>query len=189
MDRLSPLLCLLALLITFTPAWGTTIIPPTFDELVLKAVAIFEGTVLDRRSAWDTTPGSRAIVTTVTFRVGDVLKGNVPAVTSLTFLGGTVGDLALRVSEMPEFTVGDRDLLFVAPEANAACPLIGFGYGRMRVVRNSVTGVDEVRTHNNLRVFAEGSTRSLLPSSVDQRPDLASVVDEVRRKIAALGGR
>src|SRR5262245_46198701 len=90
--------CLGMVVLCLTSATATTVVPPTLDELVSRSAAIFDGTVRARRSAWETSPDGRTIVTTVTFTVRDVLKGNVPASTELTFLGGTVGDMTLRVA-------------------------------------------------------------------------------------------
>jgi hypothetical protein len=33
-------------------AWGTTVVPPTFEELVSQAELIFQGAVTDVRSEW-----------------------------------------------------------------------------------------------------------------------------------------
>lgn len=183
-------LCLGMVALCLTTATATTVIPPSLDELVSRSAAIFDGTVRARRSAWETSADGRSIVTTVTFTVRDVLKGNVPATTELTFLGGTVDGITLRVAEMPTFEAGDRDLLFVGGEQNAACPLVGFGYGRMRVVRNAASGTDEVRTHNDWPFFSDAATRSLLlPSTPAARPALSAVTAQLRERVAALRGR
>ena len=41
--------------------------------------------------------------------------GNEP---SLEFLGGSVGDETMGVAEMPQFNVGDRDVIFVGTTKN-----------------------------------------------------------------------
>lgn len=182
--------CLGMVVLCLTSATATTVVPPTLDELVSRSAAIFDGTVRARRSTWETSADGRTIITTVTFTVRDVLKGTVPAITELTFLGGTVGDMTLRVAEMPTFEVGDRDLLFVGGEQNAACPLVGFGYGRMRVVRNVANGADEVRTHNDWPFFSDTGTRPLLlPVTPAGRPPLSAVTAQLRQRVAALRGR
>ena len=92
---------------------STTVIAPTFTELVSKANLIFVGQVASVRAIWETTPQGRAIITIVTFRVEDVWKGSVGAMTQLEFLGGTLDGMTLDVVGMPNFTVGQRDVLFV----------------------------------------------------------------------------
>ena len=78
-------------------ARSTTVIPPTFDALVSSAATIFVGEVMNVRSEWETTRNGRTIITLVTFRVEDVWKGDLGAVTQLEFLGGEIGDLGMRV--------------------------------------------------------------------------------------------
>ena len=140
------LLSLICTLVFAGVAGSTTVIPPTFDSLVSKAGTIFVGEVVDQRAYWVTTPDGRAIRTLVVFKVEDVWKGSVGAVTQLDFLGGTIGDTTMEVIGMPAFRVGQRSVLFVAAE-RAASPLVGFMHGRMRVERDG-SGVDRVRTHD-----------------------------------------
>ncbi|HJU41947.1 MAG TPA: hypothetical protein VJ691_04000, partial [Vicinamibacterales bacterium] len=136
----------LSLICTFVfaaVAGSTTVIPPTFDALVSGAGTIFVGEVMDQRAYWVNTPRGRAIRTQVIFRVEDVWKGSVGAVTQLDFLGGTIGETTMEVIGMPSFRVGQRNVLFVAAE-RAVSPLVGFMHGRMRVERDFF-GVDRVR--------------------------------------------
>ncbi len=151
-------------------ARSTTIIPPSFDALVSGANTIFVGEVMNIRADWDVTPRGRAIVTRVTFRVEDVWKGNLGAVTQLEFLGGEIGDIGMKVHGMPSFRMGQRDVLFVSSEPRKISPLVGLMYGRMRVERDTVTSVDRVRTHDGR---ALGSVAQLGPQRA--APALAAV--------------
>ena len=68
----------LALVSIFMAASGsqaTTVIPPTFDDLVTKAEIIFQGAVTDVKSQWIGEGAERRIVTFVTFKVDDSIKG------------------------------------------------------------------------------------------------------------------
>jgi hypothetical protein len=154
MNRWLPVLCVGALLLGARIASPTTVIAPTFDELVAKAQTIFVGRAVDTRSEFEYSSSGRSIVTHVTFSVERVLKGQVGLQTELTFLGGTVGDIRMEVAGMPEFRVGDRDLLFVSSQVHAASPLVGLAYGRFRLVRDPVTGADQVRTHDGRPVVS-----------------------------------
>jgi hypothetical protein len=187
-----PVLSVIAFLAGVAAASSTTVIQPTFDELIARAQIIFQGEVVDRRSEWETTPQGRSIITRVTFRVANVLKGQAASSVELTFLGGTVGDMTLTVSEMPRFLVGDRDVLFVSPELRAVSPLVGFAYGRYRIVRNAATGADEIRTHDGQAVDSvQGVASFRLPGAL-QTPRalaLAEFQSLVRQKVAALGRR
>jgi hypothetical protein len=145
--RLVPLALVCTLLGTGV-ANSTTVIAPTFTELVSKANLIFVGQVASVRAIWEPTPQGRAIITIVTFRVEDVWKGSVGAMTQLEFLGGTLDGMTLDVVGMPNFTAGQRDVLFVGDTVKTMSPLVGFMHGRFRVERDLASGVDRVRTHD-----------------------------------------
>jgi len=129
-------------------ATSTSVVAPTFDELVARAENVFVGRVVAQRSTWMDSRAGRAIVTDVTFAIERTIKGPVYAERSLEFLGGTVGDDTLRVSGMPEFHTGDRNVLFVSDSGRPVSPLVGFMYGRFPIVRDARTGIEMVRTHD-----------------------------------------
>lgn len=158
MSRCLPVLCLAALLLGRGIALPTTVIPPTFDELVARAQAIFLGEVVHRRSDWYVDSQARSIVTIVTFKVERVLKGQVGPQTQLRFLGGSIGGLVMHVDGMPQFRVGDRDVLFVSATHNAVSPLVGFFHGRFPVVADRVGGTARVLTHDRRPLVSALST-------------------------------
>src|SRR5436853_5520041 len=82
---------------------ATTVIPPTFDQLVEQAELIFQGTVTDVRSVWEGEGAQRHIDTYITFQTQDSLKGNVDASYTIRLLGGTVGDETMEVTDAPKF--------------------------------------------------------------------------------------
>ena len=116
----------------------------SLDQTVERAGLIFEGTVVAiafRDS--DRLPGSQTVLphTFVTYQVGQVLRGRpeAPRLT-LRFLGGWSGEMGriMRVPHAPLFKLGDRDILFVAGNGTAACPLVACGLGRFRVWQDRV---------------------------------------------------
>jgi hypothetical protein len=129
-------------------ARGTTVIPPTFEELVSQAEVIFQGAVTDVRSEWAGAGTERHIVTYVTFRVEESFKGNAGATYSIRLLGGTVDGETMEVTDTPKFSVGDRDILFVENNGSQFVPLVGVSYGRFRVQREQTTGRDIVMTND-----------------------------------------
>ena len=134
-------------LLGLSAAWGTTVVAPTFDQLVSQAEEIFQGTVTDVRSEWAGAGTQRHIVTYVTFRVEEGFKGNVGATYSIRLLGGTVGGETMEVTDAPKFNVGDRDILFVENNGSQFVPLVGISHGRFRVDREQTTGRDVVMTN------------------------------------------
>lgn len=145
MTRWLSLFCLVGLFLGAHTVSSTTLIPLSFEEIVTQAERVFLGEVASRRSDWDVGPHGRSIFTLVTFKVERVLKGQIGSEVQLRFRGGTIGRLSMRVAGMPEFKVGDRDVLFVSAERNTVSPLVGFSYGRFQVVRDPVSRIEHVR--------------------------------------------
>ena len=114
---------------------ATTVIPPSFDELVSRAEVIFQGLVTDVRSQWVGEGAQRHIVTYVTFKVDDAIKGSPGATYTMRMLGGTVDGQTMEVSDSPKFKKGDRDFLFVEHNGQQFIPLVGIMHGRFRVKR------------------------------------------------------
>jgi hypothetical protein len=142
--KLKCLLPLILIGVAFVSANATTVIPPTFEQLVQQAELIFQGTVTDVRSVWEGEGAQRHIETYVTFQVGDAIKGSVVGTYTIKLLGGTVGDDTLVITDVPKFQVGDHDILFVEHNGQQFVPLVGIMYGRFRVQHDDQTGSDIV---------------------------------------------
>ncbi len=147
MNKLRPLAFGACLLSTVVALRATTVIPPTFDELVGKAELIFQGSVTNVRSQWAGEGSQRHIVSYVTFRVEDTLKGNAGASFTMQMLGGTVDGETMEISDSPKFAMGDRDILFVEHNGEQFIPLVGIMHGRFRIHRDAHTGREVVATN------------------------------------------
>ena len=110
---------------------ATTVIPPNFDELVSRAQVIFEGEVTGLQSQWIGEGAEHRIVTFVTFKVVDALKGNPGENYSIRMLGGTVDGRTMEVTDAPKFKVGDHDVLFVENNGRQFIPLVGIQHGHV----------------------------------------------------------
>lgn len=137
-------LSLAAVLLAAPIAPATTVVPPTFDELVLRAELIFEGTVTNVTSQWVGPEGQRHIVSYVTFQVDDAIKGETGATYTLRMLGGTVGNESMGVTDAPVFHRGDRDILFVEKNGSQFIPLVGIMHGRFAIQRDEKSGMETV---------------------------------------------
>ena len=147
MKKLSPSLLAAFTFALVSLALATTVIPPTFDDLVAHAEMIFQGTVTDVRSEWTGEGGQRHIASYVTFKVDDAIKGNPGAKVTLNLMGGTVGAETMEVSDAPKFKVGDRDILFVENNGTQFIPLVGIMHGRFHVQKDE-NGRDVVLTND-----------------------------------------
>jgi hypothetical protein len=136
----------MAVTLSLTFVTASTVIPPTFEQLVQQAELIFQGTVTDVRSVWEGEGAQRHIDTYVTFQIDDNVKGNTTSSYTIRMLGGTVGDETMEVTDSPKFTVGDREVLFVEHNNDQFVPLVGINHGHFRVQREEQTGHDIIMT-------------------------------------------
>ena len=170
------------LILTAASARSTSVLPLTFDELVARADEVIMARVVARQSSWVTSRSGRAIVTDVTFSVERTLKGESRIQRTLEFLGGTVGDVTLTVAGIPEFQVNDRDVLFVRDTGRPASPLVGFSYGRFRVVRDAAFGTDIIRTFDGRPLASLDDVGNTRPPAF-LRPARVLSLDEFLREI------
>ena len=133
-------------LVSLSSLRATTVIPPTFDELVGQAEVIFEGTVTNVKSEWVGEGAERHIMTYVTFKVEDTIKGKPEQTYTMRMLGGTIDGETMAVSDSPKFKAGDTDILFVQNNGSQFVPLVGIMHGRFRVKRDQ-SGREVVTTN------------------------------------------
>lgn len=161
----------------------------SFDQLVERAALIAVTTVTGRRAEWEFYGASRLIVTKVTLRVEQVLKGSASDSMTVEVLGGTVGDETQTASHVPDFRVGDRDVLFLNAHPHAVSPLVGSDEGRFRVLRDPQAGVDRVLTSGwqPLRSTAEmrGGPERVVTSmaSALRLDEFATIVRDAARRL------
>lgn len=131
------------LLLIVLPALASSVLQVTFDELVRSSELVFEGRVVNKRAAFDK---RGSIKTYVTFEVLDVYKGAHSGRTlELPFLGGTVGDLTMKVSDLEAPDIGETGIYFVESMANPpAHPLYGWDQGHFLVRTNQADRTDHV---------------------------------------------
>jgi hypothetical protein len=140
--------CFLSCLaLAISTARATTVIPPTFDQLVNDAEMIFEGTVSSMHSEWAGQGSERHIVTYVTFKVEDPIKGALGVECTLRMFGGTIDGQTIEVADAPRFKLGDRDILFVEHNGTQFIPLVGIMHGRFHV-QTDATGLENIAKDN-----------------------------------------
>ncbi len=144
MKAFRPLTLLFCTAFAVATVRATTVIPPTFDELVNEAELIFQGNVMDVRSQWIGEGAEHRIVTYVTFKVDEALKGAPGDNYTIRMLGGTVDGQTMEVTDTPKFKIGDRDILFVEHNGSQFVPLVGIMHGRFHVQKDKRNGRDTV---------------------------------------------
>lgn len=129
---------------------ATSVKPPSFDELVNGADYV----VCARVSAVESFAAAGAgahprIHTKVTLELIETIAGTPPEPLVLSLLGGRVGDVELRVEGVPQFSVGDEDVLFVHGNGRTFFPLYAVMHGRYRI-RKDGTGRPFISRSNDV---------------------------------------
>lgn len=133
-------------------ARATAILQMGLSDVAGNSELVFEGRVVGAEVRPG--PDGRRIYTYVTFQILDPIKGQAPGETvQLRFLGGTLGDLTLAVTDMHVPQIGDHGIYFVEslqrPQAN---PLYGWDQGQYIVRPDPTDGQEKVYTREQQAV-------------------------------------
>ncbi len=139
-------------LISGSNCYASSVRHVTVDEMLQHCQFVFEGEVLVLESI-ETSP--KRIHTYVTFGIQDIIKGEYSKNTiTLTFLGGTVGNKTMAVSDMKIPQAGERGIYFVESlEQMQVHPLYGWSQGHF-LVQEDETGTDRIMTSSEQPVTA-----------------------------------
>ena len=142
--------------VCFTLLWGavnlpaTTVIPPEFPQLVNESDYIVRAVVKSVACEWREVQGHRHIFTLVELDVREVIAGQPPRPLILQLLGGKVGKDELTVSGVPQFQVGDEDVLFIRGNGQNICPLFAIMHGRYPIMKDKGTGREYITRSNRV---------------------------------------
>lgn len=107
-----------------THGGGGLMIPVTLDQVTDESSVVVVGTVTSFQSCTRGTPGS--IFTLVTVAPEQVLKGAAGKAVRLSVPGGSYGGYGLGVGTSPEFTAGERTVVFAGPQGDDLAPVQGY---------------------------------------------------------------
>jgi hypothetical protein len=140
--RLYPFVAALALLLIALPSRATTVIQPTFSEMVDSADYIVRVEVTSVTSSWrdhPTHPGERYIGSQIAVNVREIIKGTPPQPLVLDVVGGRVGEDQLVIDGAPRLQAGDECILFVRGNGQTFFPLVGLMHGYFPIYRDTST--------------------------------------------------
>lgn len=142
-----------------------------FGDAVHQADVIFAGTVVDKTCRFNSK--GNLILTDVRFGeievidVKSTVAGEIENEIVLTYAGGLIGNLQLRVSDMPDLTIGDRYIIFSSYDGKSySNPLIGGDQGLYRVIKDSQTGREYPLTANRGGIVSVNNGRLKLAGSI-----------------------
>ncbi|MEW6364867.1 MAG: hypothetical protein AB1714_09535 [Acidobacteriota bacterium] len=101
---------LLLVLVTSAPA-SALMRKVSIEEVTAHSSQIVLGTVIEKHAEWTPT---RSIVTTVKVQVEERIMGSSgESYVTISVPGGEVGEIGLMVSDMPQFEIGQRALIYL----------------------------------------------------------------------------
>jgi len=122
------------------PLRATSVVPPQFAELVNRSDYVVRGRVKALNYESRMSGGRELIFTKIEVEVLEVIAGTPPESVVLVMLGGKSGDRELVVAGVPQFKVGDEDILFVQGNGRNFYPLYAVMHGKYPVKRDQATG-------------------------------------------------
>jgi hypothetical protein len=149
-------------------------------ELTARAERIVVAQVLSTKSEWDS--ANLNIHTRIEIKVEEAWKGSVAPGEQIVIIqpGGTVGDIEMRVHGMPNFTPGEKAVLFIA--GLAAPRVVGMSQGKRPVRWDSTAKRWVAEAAEYSAVVRRDSQGRLQPAL----PDPGMALDELRQRVRAL---
>jgi hypothetical protein len=117
------------------PASATSVLPLDLGQIIDMSAIAFQGTVVDVKTGKD--PQTGMLVTLTTFRVDDVLKGDVPASYTIKQIGGEDAATGMKFKGfgVPTYAVGGSYVLFMNGVSSAGFTSpVGLQQGRFQIV-------------------------------------------------------
>ena len=181
-NRVLVKLSLLAVLLGFAQiSFGTTVIIPSDDQLIIEARAIIRGSVLSVQPGVDK---QDRIFTYVTVRVREVLKGNLTQRRIvLKQPGGEFGNRGTLVFGAPQFKVGENVLLYLDTWRDGSLRVHQMSLGKFSIIDDPSTGASyAVRnsSDNGVRILGHSND-----GPITNRMELSNYLEMVRGRLAA----
>jgi hypothetical protein len=123
----------LLLLFIFPTLSSAAMIGLTTQELTDSAEVIVVGVVMETKPEWNA--DQSLILTRITVRIEETIKGNVGNMLELEHIGGEIGNIGLRTSNQPSFSDGENVILFLrtvknGKKSDGLFELVGMSQGK-----------------------------------------------------------
>ena len=187
--------CAFMVLAVVQPSYAAVVLQMSTQEMASHAEGAFHGVVTNTSSRW--TDDKQAIVTDVTFRIIESMKGDLGREVTLVFTGGSVDGLTLSMSGLQIPQVGEEGIYFVESMASQqASPIVGWNQGHFRIAQvqdqtRVLTAEWEVVSHLDLQVLpsygAFNETRSSGVQLGDAQPLSVDAFKAQMLKVLAAG--
>ena len=156
-------------------ARSSMVLRMSFQEIVSGAELIVDGEVLKKETRLSSM-GPRPF-TYFKIAIIDIVKGEYPDETiEIGYMGGQVGDLVLKVSDLRMPAVGERGIYFIESLGQRQIhPLIGWQQGHYRVIVDPQTGQERAVSE-----YERDSGTGIRAPLLQQGTDLSDFKKEIR---------
>jgi hypothetical protein len=129
---------------------ATSVLEVSMDAMLQESELVFEGTAVSFEARQN---GPKRIHTYITFEIKDIIKGEHHSKTiTLRFLGGTVGDVNMAISDLQLPQQGEHGIYFVESlKRFQVNPLYGWSQGHF-IVERDAAGSERVMTNRRLPI-------------------------------------
>jgi hypothetical protein len=124
-------------IMAITPARATTMVSMSTEQLTEAASDIVQAHVVSQQSMWNAT--HTQIVTMTTLEVSQTLKGNASSTIQVRQLGGTVGNMTVRVPGDVAFRPQTEYVLFLEPADASSFHVVGLTQGAYPIYQDATT--------------------------------------------------
>lgn len=173
-------------------AQATIVVPMTIEEMAVEAALVARGRVVNTQAAWD--DAHRRIYTYTEIQILERIHAPsaVPDSIVVRTLGGEVGNIGMKVSGTPKFTMGEEVVVFLRldPIDPQQFQVIGMSQGKFHVERPLKGGALLVPSAEGLAFARPGSDGRMKidPQHEDPaRVPLESLRERVQAALEARG--
>jgi hypothetical protein len=107
------------------------------EQLSISSPTIIRGTVLRKWSDYEA--DGKYIVTFITFRVSEKVKGEPKDTVTVVVPGGAVGNLGLEVSHTPKFRIGEDVIVFISDDYRGRATVTEWRQGKISILNDNVS--------------------------------------------------
>ena len=152
----------------------------SLEDLSRTSTAIVLGKTQQSRSFWN--DDRSQILTEITLRVEQTLKGGTVTETVITVPGGRVGNAMYEVSDMPVFAEGEEVLVFLWDHPSGIRLVTGGTQGKLEIMDDPITGEKRLQNLPRTRDEAQllGKSGSVLTA---EEPARGTPLDDVLLQI------
>lgn len=181
--KIGTLFVVLLLVASAAPARGSVVLRTTVADMSRTADLVVRGEVLLLASR--TVEGERTrIVTDLTLRIDEVLKGQLAETTfTVTLPGGRSGDFVMKIPGMPQFRQGEEVVLFLE-RTSTSYAVSGLQQGKFSILREPLSGQKvALRGYDaGIALATRDRDGALAIEEVDGQGDIRTL-DDLRREV------